>query len=365
MSNHKLGRNDPCWCGSGEKYKRCHLNRERESSASPWDIFKGFKQPFEAKMCLAPESWRSDCTAIARAHTVPKSSIRQIARDGKVYSFVPHPKEFERHEGVLYPQLVGINQASTFTGFCSRHDNAIFVPLEKRAFSGTIEQCFLLAFRSVTRELYTKRAALDSNAILMKANIGQPPWLRQMRVGYELAIRDLEYYKSRYDTALIEKDFGSLEAYVLEFEDPPPVMCSGAILPTEDYRGVELQDLSNFDKIPDLLCFTSFYGKDRGIVAFSWLSEKGEACHQYIESLKAILDQKLALALLRIFLQCENVYIAPAWWESLGEEAKAALVDHLSTSASPAKASPSLVLASDDVPFDPWAVACRYDVALR
>ena len=21
---HKLGRNDPCWCGSGKKFKRCH-----------------------------------------------------------------------------------------------------------------------------------------------------------------------------------------------------------------------------------------------------------------------------------------------------------------------------------------------------
>jgi SEC-C motif len=24
----KLGRNDPCWCGSGKKYKKCHLGRE-------------------------------------------------------------------------------------------------------------------------------------------------------------------------------------------------------------------------------------------------------------------------------------------------------------------------------------------------
>jgi preprotein translocase subunit SecA len=23
-SNKKLGRNDPCWCGSGKKYKKCH-----------------------------------------------------------------------------------------------------------------------------------------------------------------------------------------------------------------------------------------------------------------------------------------------------------------------------------------------------
>ena len=23
-SEHELGRNDPCWCGSGKKIKRCH-----------------------------------------------------------------------------------------------------------------------------------------------------------------------------------------------------------------------------------------------------------------------------------------------------------------------------------------------------
>ena len=24
----KIGRNDPCWCGSGKKYKKCHLGRD-------------------------------------------------------------------------------------------------------------------------------------------------------------------------------------------------------------------------------------------------------------------------------------------------------------------------------------------------
>jgi preprotein translocase subunit SecA len=22
--DHQLGRNDPCWCGSGKKFKKCH-----------------------------------------------------------------------------------------------------------------------------------------------------------------------------------------------------------------------------------------------------------------------------------------------------------------------------------------------------
>jgi SEC-C motif len=26
--NRKLGRNDPCWCGSGKKYKNCHLRED-------------------------------------------------------------------------------------------------------------------------------------------------------------------------------------------------------------------------------------------------------------------------------------------------------------------------------------------------
>jgi uncharacterized protein YecA (UPF0149 family) len=25
MTGTKLGRNAPCWCGSGKKYKKCHL----------------------------------------------------------------------------------------------------------------------------------------------------------------------------------------------------------------------------------------------------------------------------------------------------------------------------------------------------
>jgi preprotein translocase subunit SecA len=28
----KLGRNDPCWCGSGKKYKKCHINREPQTA---------------------------------------------------------------------------------------------------------------------------------------------------------------------------------------------------------------------------------------------------------------------------------------------------------------------------------------------
>jgi tetratricopeptide (TPR) repeat protein len=30
----KLGRNDPCWCGSGKKYKRCHLRQDAQTKST-------------------------------------------------------------------------------------------------------------------------------------------------------------------------------------------------------------------------------------------------------------------------------------------------------------------------------------------
>jgi hypothetical protein len=33
----KLGRNDPCWCGSGSKYKKCHLAADEEAAVAASD----------------------------------------------------------------------------------------------------------------------------------------------------------------------------------------------------------------------------------------------------------------------------------------------------------------------------------------
>jgi preprotein translocase subunit SecA len=35
QSGHSLGRNDPCWCGSGKKYKQCHLRQDQSGQGRP------------------------------------------------------------------------------------------------------------------------------------------------------------------------------------------------------------------------------------------------------------------------------------------------------------------------------------------
>jgi uncharacterized protein YchJ len=36
----ELGRNDVCWCGSGEKYKRCHLERDEHKRRMRNDLHR-------------------------------------------------------------------------------------------------------------------------------------------------------------------------------------------------------------------------------------------------------------------------------------------------------------------------------------
>ena len=174
----KLGRNEKCWCGSGRKYKHCHLNRESQTPLPRSEVIKRFRRALSKKMCLAPDSWKNECVGqIVQAHTVSKSgSLRRIARKGHVYSLKPILGSPNRSIGqsLFTPRLQGINSASTFSGFCTRHDDLIFTPIEKRAFTGTPEQCFLLGYRAVAGELYAKRAALENLDLFQDLDRGRP-----------------------------------------------------------------------------------------------------------------------------------------------------------------------------------------------
>lgn len=56
-----VGRNDPCWCGSGRKYKKCHLHREQ----LPLDERAGWLYR-KAGLFLADGPWRVEMADVAR-----------------------------------------------------------------------------------------------------------------------------------------------------------------------------------------------------------------------------------------------------------------------------------------------------------
>ena len=180
------------------------------------ESFNKLKSAFSAKECLAPKPFRGECSgAIIQAHTVPKSgSLREIARGGKVYSFTPPRLDrLESRKGLIYPELTSINRASTFTGFCSSHDNSIFRNLEDQEFTGSQEQGFLLGYRAVVYELFTKKAAkslfpaqdLGDQGKYLKLQYSAQSDIEPIGFGLDLGLRDISYHKSDYDQVITTK----------------------------------------------------------------------------------------------------------------------------------------------------------------
>jgi hypothetical protein len=365
MSKKKIGRNDRCWCGSGKKYKHCHLNRDKEESVPEWQADKEFRAAFSSKTCSAPKEWHESCSGtIVRAHTVPKSSsLKAIARDGHVYGYVPNLKKLREQGGVLAPELVGVNRASTFTGFCSTHDNSIFAPIETRPFEGSVDQLFTLAYRSFSREAYTKAAAADVTELYKQMDKGRKPedqmevqmlaFLNEIGVG--AGMRDNAHYEEIFHKALVAGDFSSARGFVLCYPNPPPIMCSASFFPEQDFHGNVLQDLMDLENTPELLSVSSFYDGRTGLVAFAWLGDDSEICRAFINSLRGLDESAQTSALIRMFFEhIENVHISPDWWEALTEEQRSALNRRMAESANPMADRPQATLTDDCVDFEPW-----------
>jgi hypothetical protein len=106
------------------------------------------------KTCLMG---KDSCAKAISSHSVPVSALEGIANDGHVYTFTnPTHDELESiYSGCKYlPKPCGINQASTYQGFCGSHDDSIFSEIEKRDIEPTNRQVFLFHFRAYSRTFY-------------------------------------------------------------------------------------------------------------------------------------------------------------------------------------------------------------------
>ena len=344
------------------------MNRERQEPLNPWEALKEFNKSFSTEVCLAPAPMKANCSGtISKAHTVPKSgSLQKIARNGHVYSLILSPENLSKYGGKLHPQLIGINRASTFTGFCTVHDNKIFSKIEKQPFVASPEQCFLLAYRALARELYMKKAAqaFQSN-VMRQADRGKSleqqfaiqSYNQAYEKGVSAGLSDAEYYKDKYDKVLLSQDFSSVRAYAIELKDPPPVMCSAGLLPEQDFYGNQLQNLLDLETRPHFLSSTSFYGGQTGAIVFTWLSESDNTCRKFIDSLLSLPPHRLTDALIRFFFEfSENLHIQPDWWDNLPDSNRTELINRLSASANPLSPQKSGCIAEDGIHYDDWPI---------
>jgi hypothetical protein len=326
MTNKKLpGRNDPCWCNSGIKFKKCHWGRADEQPLHPGELQSSMRREFAQKSCLHPEAAAGLCNKIIDAHTVQRANTLQALLDSENHLLSFHPFEPDSR-GHLKLQRLGWRKASTFTGFCGYHDSKIFEPVERGPFVFTPETAFLLTYRALCHEYFQKqgseRARLGHLALIDRGE----PLERQREIQHRFAIglagvqkatRDLAEIKHAADKDLIEKNYANWQFVCLAFSGPLCFATSGAPTPNADLLRNPLQALHDPNSTLQHLYVSVVASQGSPRVILGW--RKGhDAPKRLVDSLLAVPSHLLPAYFVQyVFVHLENVYFSVEWWSSL------------------------------------------------
>jgi hypothetical protein len=272
---------------------------------------------------------------VIRAQSISKSTaLTKIARGGEVYQLEVNPFAIHRNQGRVALKPTKIASATTFTGFCSPHDNRLFDPIDKGNLSPTNEQVFLLHYRALCRELYVKRPNLETNKLLKEMDRGKPPDFQGVVQGLVAArglvisesIQQLEADKAACDSVFLSKDYRVLRGGYVRFRRLTTVACSGYTQPCFDFAGHKVQDAQDLTKPFLNLSFTLLPNEDGGIAVFAWLKDADTVCRTFVQSFFNVSDIRKGDALIQYaFDSFENFAAQPQWWEDLPAPAQADL----------------------------------------
>lgn len=300
----------------------------------PWGaITAAMNKAMKYAICLHPDASSQTCSKIILAHTLQRSRVlNAIAERQHVYTFFPIKMD---EEGEIALQSRGCRGASTFTAFCSTHDNLTFAPLEKVTFSGAKEQIFLIAYRAICWEFYQKITSLKGMAEAKKqVDDGKPietqltvqSYLQAYETAFKQGYNEIEAVKAIMDMALKTKDYSTLAAYEIVMTGPLSIAATGAINPDWSLENKRLQIITDSKRNEWLAFGVNIDIRNNNIsVVFLW-SRTESAPQQYMNSVHALDDQQLAEFLVQFFFTyCENTYFAKSWWDSLDEEQRSLL----------------------------------------
>jgi hypothetical protein len=361
-----IGRNDPCWCGSGKKFKRCHLDRETQKPPTLEEIISTTKKAYDKKYCMHHQASPKNCSGtIIRAHSVQKNGgLNMIAENGHVIGFIPRkgPIEAIKTGGSFYPELIGISKASVFTGFCGKHDAEIFRPIEGNEIEICEKHALLLAYRAICKELFIKSVVSGLYNDLKQFDKGFEKEFQfeyQQRIALpeyasKLGERDLTLSKKAMDKALISQDYSCSYYYAITLQNLPEIMCSGVMAPTHDYNGNDLQDIMNLGIIDYITCSIIGSGSN-GLILFSWIG-KSEPCEKFVKSMDSLDNFHLSNAIVRFVISYfENFYCSPKWWYSRSLTVRDTIVEKFQI-ASPTGGGNPLCMQPDGMSYVDWKI---------
>jgi hypothetical protein len=261
---------------------------------------------------------------------------------------------------------VGLTQASTFTGFCARHDSAIFGPVDRSLFEPTTEQVALMACRAVAREIFGLRMIASHVPLMRDADRGSEP-IEQLFVqasadGFNDHVDERLPHLEAQMRELFEMQkagrYDDLSYVTLRFSTQPQILCSAVFRPEIDLQDRYLMDLYDPSADARVVAYAMLPSGEGTVAVFAWSGAFPEA-EAFVNSVSAVPNDRLPTILTRfMFEMFDNVWMHPDWWEGLQQRDRDFLVARMSTANLPApleesvRAEPSF--ADPGLPLADW-----------
>jgi hypothetical protein len=236
--------------------------------------------------------------------------------------------------------------------------------LENQLLNASPQQCFLMGYRALCRELFLKRLHHESIKILREMDRGRSVKHQEMvqfvadltQIGTSMGCAEMEYQKRWYDDILIRSAWDEYHSLVVEFAAGPEILYTGGFLPEFDFSGNTLQNL--MDQPPlSFITATVMPCDSGGMAILGWEGHSSAVCTRFAESLRDVPADDLGNAIVRLgFEHIENTFSRPSWWESLPSPMKSALIRRLQAGANPEVAREPDCLKSDGNCYITWPV---------
>lgn len=330
------------------------------------DYLRQIKREQDRGRCLHFDSG-GQCNEIIEAHSIQqRGQLREIEEAGHVYQFKADLSILRESCGIPAPRKVGWNGATTFAGFCKRHDNELFKPIDEKPLSPTAQQISLYAYRCLCREFFVKENAVKVFAAV-KDHVRVGPDARQMLhsalQGNELGFARLRFHKEKFDKAIQSQAFQDFDFVTFTSSSPWSLQLSGALYPDYDFLGEHVQDLGD-DKAP-LSLVTFFTAPLASGWAFTlcWHVSSQDVCEHFARSLASLAHSGGSLedALFRLSMSCcENHAIRISWWDGLAAHHRRAVAERIALMAAPHVSVPPKYLANGLEGIADWKFAIVY-----
>jgi hypothetical protein len=284
-----------------------------------WQALSEGKRLDPGKTCLTASL--GNCTSqIVSAHAIQKSELKRLARpDGHVYGFLFGGKS--DHRNFSWPEPVGINVATTFTGICSHHDNSLFRPIETEEFTASRSQLFLFHYRALIFEHYRRTHRYEKlkriyTKLSAEGFAGEFRGIATMLEDNKHDSKEIEDEKVIADSLLKKDDHLGFESACWVSDSPAPIAGIISIGPVKDFVGKRIQHPVGNSPLEWVTLTVSPKGGKTVFIIGS--NVKNFVFLRLVESFDAIAPAKRMQSLISYCLCCmEDIIFMPQFWESL------------------------------------------------